>query len=143
MNKCVNCDYTTENDEKFCPNCGGELIVEAVAEVVAPAPAPKGNVTGIVGLIASIAGMLFALPCIGCCFIPVYGIPGLIVNGIMCAFFSTVGLICSWKNNKIGKILAIIALIIVVAAIILGIITFGGLLVVGLLAGLIGGIVNA
>ena len=52
-------------------------------------------------------------------------------------------MICSWKNNKIGKILAIIALIIVVAAIILGIITFGGLLVVGLLAGLIGGIVNA
>ena len=56
MNKCVNCDYTTENDEKFCPVCGGEIVAETVAEAL-PAAKPASNAMPITGMIFSIVGL--------------------------------------------------------------------------------------
>lgn len=140
MNKCVNCTYTTENDEKFCPNCGGELIVEAAAEVVAPAP--KGNAKGIVGVILSILGLVNALVCIlialiSTLFTPIFtGIPHLIVGSIG-LILSIVGLILSWKSSKVGKIIGIIAVVLLVLSVILNLVLGGGMLFISMLGGMI------
>ena len=61
MNKCVNCTYTTENDEKFCPNCGGELVVDAPAAEVVGAENNSSKTKSIIGMILSAVGMGFSL----------------------------------------------------------------------------------
>ena len=61
MNKCVNCDYTTENDEKFCPVCGGEIVVDAPAAEVVGAEAPGKKSIKNVGITLSAIGLILII----------------------------------------------------------------------------------
>ena len=36
MNKCTNCNYTTENSVNFCPMCGGRMVAQETAYQPAP-----------------------------------------------------------------------------------------------------------
>jgi RNA polymerase subunit RPABC4/transcription elongation factor Spt4 len=71
MNKCINCTYTTENDEKFCPNCGSELVAEAAPEVAPVVESnstqakPAGNSKALTAMILSAAAMLCCVPGLG------------------------------------------------------------------------------
>ena len=171
MNKCVNCDYTTENDEKLCPNCGGEIVVDAPAAEV---PAKKGK--KIVGVILSVIGLICASGCIllsllsdsiapvgniiiqamlyslelPYAFISLFALVlNLLILGsdIICIatalvglILAIIGLILSRKGGKLGKILSIIAIVLVVlyaAGFVIGFIfEFIGGFIIGLVSAL-------
>ena len=122
MNKCVNCDYTTENDEKFCPKCGSEIIAEEPIEENVPAivEAPSGESAPkapLPGKGKAITGMVLSACALGCC------LPGLttIVFSSLALVLGIVGMIISNQSikengnntfNKLGNIFGKIAVII-------------------------------
>ena len=102
------------------------------------APAPAGSkAKKIIGLIASILALYFAGGCLISAFIPVYGVPTFIFNGIVALIFAVVGLILSWKSSKAGKIIGIIAVVLLVLSVILGVVMGGGLVFLGMLGSII------
>lgn len=101
MNKCVNCTYTTENDEKFCPNCGSEMVTEAVAEAV-PAAKPGSKAMPITGMIFSIVGLHNSLTLVLVNLLLLLA-GGSFILPLLPALSSTTGLILSIISTKRGN----------------------------------------
>ena len=94
---CPNCGTQNNDGVNFCANCGAKLYRNAapsVAPIVAM-PQQKTNVLCIVGLIASLASILF-----------------LGTTAIIGLIFSLIGLISAGKKNEKGKGQAIAGIII-------------------------------
>ena len=142
MNKCVNCDYTTENDEKFCPNCGGEIVVDApAAEVVGAEVSDKKHSIGMILSVAALisAGVYILLSIISG--LPIIGfLVGLInpIVGLAGPILAIIGIILSWKSDKLGKILGIVALVVFIVAFVISFVFTGLAVIIALVPNVLG-----